>query len=885
MARRSISGGNMAITFSKQIGMLFDLGTLGAMPDRGLLDLFAQGGEPSEAAFATLVERHGPMVLRVCRHVVADGHLAEDAFQVTFLLLARRARAIHDPDALAGWLHRVGRRVALRARAGIQGRADREVPQAGKADIAVAAADTLERDELCAVVHDEIDRLAEAQRLPIVLCALEGLSHEEAAQRLGWKLGTVKSRLVRGRRSLEGRLARRGLAPAPTPAHGIDDIRAHTAPVPLVLAMATTRAALQSCPGTATATAPSSASIALLLQKELTAMLLAKIKLAAGAAIAGAAAILIGISLATPLFGRGQDGLAGDGNAAPRNVEAANSPAPEIASARKIDRGIALKPGAIPGGAQEDQIVTRPNRRLSPFGDDVMRAITGGAKFLLSAQRQDGSWADIENDARTGVTSLVVLALFAAGEKVDSPAIQKALAVLRGFGPDALRSTYAISLQTMVFAAAEPAKDELRIRANVEWLEEAQIKPGDPQYWPGAWSYSESKKGRPGDNSHTQYALMGLNAASEAGVPVKQMVWELSRGYWERSQKRDGSWAYTPDANAPTASMTCAGVSSLIMSGRRSSRGGERLQGEKIEECGSGSVDRTLSRGVNWLAGHFQVGQNFGAGHQWQFYYLYGLERAGRLAGARFFGQHDWYRMGAEELLHGQDKRDGSWRGQLIENDRVLATSFAVLFLAKGRAPVLINKLRHSPASDSNIDPDDIANLVGTISNDWKTLLTWQTVDSWNATAADLLRAPIVFINGHKAPQFSAAERANLRAYVEGGGVILAESCCGSAEFDQEFRSLMKQMFPKPEEELRPLPDDHPIWRARHRLTADVHPLLGIRRGERTVVIYTPKDLSCFWNQAERNRDNPAVVKAVKVGQNVIDYVTGRKLPPDKLSE
>ncbi len=299
-------GTSKSRTFCKQIGMLFDLGAIGAMPDRGLLELFARGGEASEAAFATLVERHGPMVLRVCRHVLADRHLAEDAFQVTFLLLARRARSIHDADALAGWLHRVGRRVALRARAGIHRRFEREAPQNGDVDVAIAAVDTLERAELCAAVHDEIDRLADAQRLPILLCALEGLSHEEAAHQLGWPLGTIKSRLVRGRKRLEGRLARRGLAPEHSHGRGIDDLRAHGMPVPLVLAVATTRAAVQSCPGAASSAGTVSPSITLLLQRELAAMLLAKIKLAAGAAIAGAAAILIGITMAGPLFGAGR---------------------------------------------------------------------------------------------------------------------------------------------------------------------------------------------------------------------------------------------------------------------------------------------------------------------------------------------------------------------------------------------------------------------------------------------------------------------------------------------------------------------------------------------------------------------------------------------------
>ncbi len=880
------SGGNMATTFGKQIGMLFDLGALGAMPDRGLLELFAQGGEPSEAAFATLVERHGPMVLRVCRHVLADGHLAEDAFQVTFLLLARRARSIHDPDALAGWLHRVGRRVALRARAGFHRRTLREGPQTGDVEIAVADDDTLERNELCAMVHHEIDRLANAQRLPILLCALEGLSHEEAAQRLGWKLGTVKSRLVRGRRNLQSRLARRGLAPAHTHVPGIDDIRVHAAPVPLVLALATTRAALQLCPGTAsTAAAPLSASIALLLQRELTAMFLANLKLAASTAIAAAAAVFVAVSLATPLFGRGQELRRVDAQAKPRNAEASIASRNDRAKARTIDEENAENRGAIRGENQDKRTVARPERRLSPFGKDVTHAMQGGVKFLLSKQQADGSWADVEKDARTGVTSLVVLALLAAGEKTDSAAIQQGLDWLRAFGPEQLRSTYAISLQTMVFAAAEPGKDEARIRRNVEWLEEAQIKLGENPSRPGSWSYAQSKV-RQGDNSNSQYALLALHTASEAGIPVKPTVWALSRAYWELSQRRDGSWAYTPESNNPTASMTCAGIASLVISRLSSIPEGEVLRGQSIEQCGTGAVNPSLSRSIDWLAGHFNVDQNFGSGHQWRFYYLNGLERVGRLTGARFFGEHDWYRVGAEELVREQGKQSGAWAGVLVEHDEVLATSFALLFLGKGRAPVLINKLRHGPDGDWNHDPDDVRNLVGTVSRDWNTLVTWQIVDSRKATVLDLLRAPIVFMNGHKTPDLNPAERMNLRAYVEEGGVIFAEACCGSADFDQGFRSLMKEMFPKPEEELRRLPDDHPIWRAGHQLPENAHPpVLGIRRGARTVVIYSPKDLSCYWNLSEQERDNPAVKKAVGVGQDVIDYVTGRTLPPDKLSE
>jgi hypothetical protein len=299
-----------------------------------------------------------------------------------------------------------------------------------------------------------------------------------------------------------------------------------------------------------------------------------------------------------------------------------------------------------PDFAQEP-MTARPAHR-SKLGEDVDKAIREGVRFLKATQRDDGSWSDVEMEARTGMTSLITLALFAAGEMHGSPPVDKALEYLRGFGPEQLHSTYAMSLQTMVFAneAAEPKRDLMRIAANVRWLEQAQIKPGEPVFWPGSWSYSDSKRARTGDNSNSQYALLGLLAAKEAGVPVKPEVWALARAYWEKSQKLDGSWAYTPEASRMSASMTCAGISSLIIAALGHGQGQDLPQGASIQNCGKGGVNRNVQRGIDWVASHFWVNQNFGDGQQWRFYYLYGLERAGRLAGIRFFGQHDWYRTG-----------------------------------------------------------------------------------------------------------------------------------------------------------------------------------------------------------------------------------------------
>jgi hypothetical protein len=517
--------------------------------------------------------------------------------------------------------------------------------------------------------------------------------------------------------------------------------------------------------------------------------------------------------------------------------------------------------------------------------EEVERAIRNGVNFLKQQQRDDGSFTDFDEETHSGVTSLVTLALLTAGEPPDSPTVAAALDYLRRFGPGQLRSTYAVALQTMAFAAGEPARDLLRIRANAEWLQEAQIRSGDRVRWPGSWTYSILKNER-GDNSNSQYALLALQAASEVGVAVSPQVWALARLYWETSQRGDGGWPYTVDSRTgSTGSMTCAGISSLIITGLQQFQGQERLIGDTILDCGRGGININLQRGIDWLAGRFRVTENFGHGQQWRYYYLYGLERAGRLTGHRFFGSHDWYREGAEQLVHDQDRLLGYWRGIGMEGrSPTVTTSFALLFLAKGRAPVLVNKLRHGPKNDWNNDHDDVRNLVGIVSRDWKTLLTWQIVDPDNAAVEDLMQAPIVFFNGHVVPELTEAGEKVLHDYIEQGGFLFADACCSRPAFDSGFRALMAKLFPGEEQKLHLLAEDHAVWRTRHRLSPSVHPLWGIEYGCRTVVIYSPGDLSCYWNQVENNPENPAVVLAEQIGQNVVDYATGREMPADKLT-
>ena len=184
-----------------------------AGPDRELLARFAACRDrEGESAFRALVERHGPMVWNVCRRVLGDAHESEDAFQATFLILARKADRVRDPGLLGNWLYGVAYKVSSRARALAGRRRAREAQGAMIAMAAAAKRGDPTPDDLGPVLHEEIRRLPEKYRAPVVLCYLEGHSNEEAARRLGCPVGTVKVRMMRARERLRERLTRRGLA-------------------------------------------------------------------------------------------------------------------------------------------------------------------------------------------------------------------------------------------------------------------------------------------------------------------------------------------------------------------------------------------------------------------------------------------------------------------------------------------------------------------------------------------------------------------------------------------------------------------------------------------------------------------------------------------------
>ncbi|HVS39190.1 MAG TPA: sigma-70 family RNA polymerase sigma factor, partial [Gemmataceae bacterium] len=292
----------------RRIGRRAGLEGVLTLTDAQLLERFAAGRD--EPAFAALMVRHGPMVLGVCRRLLRDAGQAEDAFQAAFLVLARRAGAVRRRDLLSGWLYGVAYKVAARLRGREWKRQSREKP----ADCDAVAA-TVEPDVAdYPTIHEEVRRLPDKYRQPVVLCYLEGKTHEEAARVLRWPIGTVKGRLARARDLLRSRLSRRGVGPCEGP---WPNALAVAAPPP-ALVDATIRAAPLFAAGDATAGGLASARAIRLSQGVLRTMLLSTWKI--GAALALAAALLAGT-------GRLIYQTAGDPGPAPRAAPKAAKPA------------------------------------------------------------------------------------------------------------------------------------------------------------------------------------------------------------------------------------------------------------------------------------------------------------------------------------------------------------------------------------------------------------------------------------------------------------------------------------------------------------------------------------------------------------------------------
>jgi RNA polymerase sigma factor (sigma-70 family) len=409
----------------RQIAALFQIGSMAGLPDRQLLERYATGGggPTGEAAFAALVARHGPMVLGVCREILGDFQHAEDAFQAVFLVLAREARTIRDPDLLGNWLYGVAIRTARCARRKVARSRRREegdamkgvgsgswapvVPTGPPADRPAIAREQAE------ALHEEVARLPRAFRAPVVLCYFEGLTIDQAARRLRCPAGTLHSRLARAKEKLRIGLARRGVILPAAALAALLAPRSVSASVPPLLCETTTRAAIAFAARSTAAGGALSALAAALAQEVLRTMIIHKLRLVVITALALAAVATGAGWLARALAMKEEPvkeptatpEVVGRGSQDPARTPDRRSPAPD--GARMTVAGRVLDPDGKPvEGAAVDVIGAPRTPRVAASEDR-------GRHTLLGQGRSGGDgrfWLDVPRTASARVHELGLIA-------------------------------------------------------------------------------------------------------------------------------------------------------------------------------------------------------------------------------------------------------------------------------------------------------------------------------------------------------------------------------------------------------------------------------------------------------------------------------------------
>jgi RNA polymerase sigma factor (sigma-70 family) len=363
------------------------LSRAGLPTDPQLLERFL--ARRDQAAFAALVRRHGPMVLAVCRRLLADPNDADDAFQATFLVLVRRAASVGRPERLGSWLYGVAYRTALKARANNARRRRHQQPLADvPTDGGVAE---LVWRELRPVLDEELHRLPEKYRAPVVLCYLEGVSKREAARQLGWPEGTLSTRLHQAREILRGRLSRRGLGlSAVAVAVALSPGAAPAAVPPTLAAAAVAAASLAAVP----------APVAALAEGVLRVMWWNKLKVVAAVLLAAGllAAGIGGAVLRTP--------------AAPQEPQAK-------APAAEAPKGGAAEPKTLRLDKGVDRVVWSPDGKLMASG-------------ASRSEKKDGG----DEDARDWFSTVKVWDAVTGKEIVSHGEVKNAGLIGVAFSPD-----------------------------------------------------------------------------------------------------------------------------------------------------------------------------------------------------------------------------------------------------------------------------------------------------------------------------------------------------------------------------------------------------------------------------------------------------------------
>jgi hypothetical protein len=372
------------------------------------------------------------------------------------------------------------------------------------------------------------------------------------------------------------------------------------------------------------------------------------------------------------------------------------------------------------------------------------------------------------------------------------------------------------------------------------------------------------------DNSNSQYGLLGVWSGAEVGIEVPDAFWAAAERHWMACQLMSGQWPYRKDTPGGRLSMTCAGIASLLVTH-------DYLEAPSVAKVGRQPSPATASiaKGFAWLENGDNAIDVTGPRMVYLGYTLHALSRVGLASGYKYFGSHDWYRELARKIVASQWE-NGAWgRSDQPTADTLIDTAYTVLFLARGRHPIVMNKLRldeggRNDRGEWNNRPRDLANLCRFASRELERPLNWQIV-SIDRDPADWSDAPILYLASHSALKLSDQEIAKIRAFVDGGGMLFTQADNNAESFNVYVNQLSKKLFS--EQELKDLPIDDELYTLQYIIAKPNRPRLrAVSNGSRLLWVHSPTDLAINWQQrAEKSKR-----EAFEMGVNLFVYAGGK---------
>ena len=531
-----------------------------------------------------------------------------------------------------------------------------------------------------------------------------------------------------------------------------------------------------------------------------------------------------------------------------------------------------VKPNVVP---LPKSVVVLPKRppvrptRIPPASlsdEEIGRAIERSVNTLLGQMNGSVMRGTRANDPTSmGVNALCVYALLQAGQAVSDERLnvrakfmKDVLSAMRdmpvGGGPE----TYTRGIRATALALYNRPEDRRQLKADVDWL--------IANHSGGAYGYSRSAGWQSRDNSNSQYGLLGVWSGAEVGAEVPSAYWSAVQNHWTSNQCPDGEWAYPAGgADSGRLSMTVAGIASLFVTH-------DYLDAPSFGSVvGRNPFTPALARGLAWLeTGNNVLPQNV------QGYTLYGIERVGLASGFKYFGSHDWYRELARGIIDSQGMRGGWAGGRFIgggEQNEV-HTAYCLLFLARGRHPILMNKLRFDGAWANR--PRDVANLARFTAAQLERPLNWQVVPlsrDWT----DWTDSPILYLASHEPVPLKEQDYVKLRRYINSGGLLFTQADGGSPKFNQFVLDLARKLAP--DYEWADLPADHEIYSVNFPI-ATKPKLRCISNGVRLLMLHSPEDISQWWQlQADKTK-----APVFELGANLFIYEAGKSDLRNRLS-